>query len=335
MSTNPPQPETRNARGEWRPSRPIQYAPLFSWPPKPFSTLKWFFSWPGFLSPEHVSLLLISIVAWFLTEPAVSRCVHFQWGWIAQIYFRNLALIWLVYGGFHLYLYIFKAEGTKTKYDARWPAKNSRIFLFNNQIYDNIFWTCGVAGLIWTAYEVVTMWLYANHRIPYLSWRDHPVAFVLWFFGILFWRDLHFYWVHRLIHWKPMYKYVHYLHHKNVNPNPWSGMAMHPVETALYLSVCLIHWVIPSHPFHFLFDLQHAALAPAHSHHGFEGPILKEKVATGSYFHYLHHRHFECNYGSSVMPFDKMFGTFRDGMPDGVGSNLKEEHDLGRGRKAV
>jgi sterol desaturase/sphingolipid hydroxylase (fatty acid hydroxylase superfamily) len=119
---------------------------------------------------------------------------------------------------------------------------------------------------------------------------------------------------------------VHYLHHKNVNPNPWSGMAMHPVEIVLYFSVVLIHWIIPTHPFIFLFDLQHAALAPASVHHGFEGPILKKKLPTGSYFHYLHHRYFECNYGAPVLPFDKWFGTFRDGLPDGAGSNLKEEH---------
>ena len=29
-------------------------------------------------------------------------------------------------------------------------------------------------------------------------------------------------------------------------------------------------------------------------------------------FHYLHHRFFECNYGNSRIPLDKMFGTFRD-----------------------
>ena len=120
--------------------------------------------------------------------------------------------------------------------------------------------------------------------------RSSPVIF--WFIGILFWREFHFYWVHRLIHIKPLYKHVHYLHHKNVNPNPWSGMAMHPVETILYLSVCLIHWVIPSHPIHFMFTLIHAGLAPAGGHDGFEGPLIKGKFPAGSYFHYLHHRYF-------------------------------------------
>ena len=326
--------EIRNAKGEWRPPYPCKYAPLLSWPLRPLAILKWVVSYPGFMWPNNLSLLAISALSWFLTQPAIARCSEFKWDWIGQIWLRNLALIWLWYGGHHLVLYMLKTEGAKGKYDAKWPAQNSRMFLFRDQVYDNIFWTCAVGGAFWTAYEAVTLWLYANHHIPYLAWSAHPVWFVVWFFVIPLWREFHFYWVHRLIHWKPFYKYVHYLHHKNVNPNAWSGMAMHPVEHLLYFSVVLIHWVIPSHPFHFLFTLQHAGLAPAGSHHGFEGPILKDTLPTGSYFHYLHHRYFECNYGESVLPLDKWFGTYRDGLPEGVGAKLQEEHNIS-GRPGV
>ena len=48
------------------------------------------------------------------------------------------------------------------------------------------------------------------------------------------------------------------------------------------------------------------------------------QVPTGSYFHYLHHRYFECNYGEATIPLDKWFGTFRDGKKEGAG--LQEEH---------
>ena len=30
-------------------------------------------------------------------------------------------------------------------------------------------------------------------------------------------------------------------------------------------------------------------------------------------FHQLHHRYFECNYGTPYMPWDKWFGTMHDG----------------------
>jgi ferredoxin-NADP reductase len=87
---------------------------------------------------------------------------------------------------------------------------------------------------------------------------------------------------------------------------------MHPVEHLLYFSVVLIHWVIPSHPLHFLFNSQHTALTPAPGHTGFEGKIGKF-ISFGSYFHYLHHRLFDCNYGESTIPMDKWFGIFEDG----------------------
>ena len=288
--------------------------------------MKWFINFPGFMWPRNLVLLAIASASWFWFQPELSRCAQFQWDWIAQILLRNLVLIWLVYGGYHFYFYILRGEGTKGKYDARWPAENSPRFLFRNQVHDNVFWTTVGGGGIWTAYEVLALWLYANNHLPRLDWAEHPVLFVLWLFLIPFWREFHFYWVHRLIHWKPLYQHVHYLHHKNVNPIPWSGMAMHPVETLLYFSVVLIHFVVPSHPFHFLFNIQHTGLSPACGHHGFEGPVLEEKWPTGSYFHYLHHRYFECNYGESTLPLDRWFGTFRDGLPEGIGAKLPEEH---------
>lgn len=335
MATRTSKPSTEqsdefahNARGEWRPADPIKFAPLLQWPIRLKAIVKWIFGWPGYLWPQNIGFLSITAVMWFLTQPAISRCVNFEAGWMLQVLGRNMVLMWLFYGGLYYYLYIRKAEGTKTKFDAKWPTRNSRVFLFRDQVYDNIFWTCGVAGLIWTGFEILTLWLYANGYIPWLSWADHPIYFVGWFLVTPLWRDFHFYWIHRLTHWKPLYKYVHYLHHKNINPNPWSGMAMHPVEALLYLSVVTIHWIIPSHPIHALYTMQHAVLGAAHGHHGFEGPLVKGKIPSSSYFHYLHHRYFECNYGGAVLPLDKWFGTFRDGRPDGEGSKLAEEQKV-------
>ena len=36
-------------------------------------------------------------------------------------------------------------------------------------------------------------------------------------------------------------------------------------------------------------------------------------VPIGDFFHQLHHRSFECNYGNSEVPLDKMSGHFHDG----------------------
>ena len=42
-------------------------------------------------------------------------------------------------------------------------------------------------------------------------------------------------------------------------------------------------------------------------HDGFDAP------GGGSYYHQLHHAHFECNYGDAAFPMDWLFGTFEDG----------------------
>jgi len=306
----------RNARGEWEPSYPVKYAPIFTWPPRPLSVLKWILSYPGFLWPWNSVYLLITVISWLFLQPALSRCTEFKADWIGLMFLRNLALLWLVSGGWHLLLYNFKLQGSDRKYDPRWLARNDRRFLFGNQVYDNIFWSCVSGCTVWTAYEVLYVWAAANHWVPYVDWKSHPVYCALWLCLIPFWREFHFYWIHRAIHWAPLYKTVHYLHHKNINVGPWSGMAMHPVEHLLYFSVVVIHWVVPSHPIHFLFNAQHTALTPAGSHHGFEGPILGGKLPTGSYFHYLHHRFFNCNYGEATIPLDRIFGTFRDRLFD-------------------
>lgn len=159
------------------------------------------------------------------------------------------------------------------------------------------------------------VWAYANQIIPYIDPRQRPIYFVILLCGIQMWRLLHFYWVHRLLHCRPLYKASHYLHHKNINVGPWSGLAMHPIEHILYFSCILIHWIVPSHPIHMLMNAQHAAFTPSQGHVGFETLVLKGKVGlpAASFFHQLHHRYFECNYGENDMPFDMWFGTYHDG----------------------
>ena len=296
-------------KGEWRPKDPISFAPIFIWPPK----LKKFFIWLfNYLFTWNLIYLAIVFISYYFLQPPLQEMKTFKASWISTIFIRNMALVWIIYGGWHLYLYTLKKRGTKAKYCPRWQSTDGSTFLWNNQVYDNVFWACASAVPIWTAFEVITFWMYGNDKLPYLDFKEHPVYFVALFMLIPFWREFHFYLIHRLIHWKPLYNKIHYLHHYNINPGPWSGLAMHPVEHLLYFSVVLIHWIVPSHPLHFLFNSQHTALTPAPGHTGFEGKIFKH-LTFGSYFHYLHHRLFECNYGETTIPLDKWFGIFEDG----------------------
>jgi len=308
----------RDSRGEWQPEQLPEPSPLFRWPWRPRIILKYLFAPQGFLWPYNLLYALLAVISWKYFTPGFERTARFEIGWIAELYLRNAVLLILIAGGLHLRLYITRGQGSKFKYSNKWLATHDRKFLFGNQTADNVFWSLSSGCIIWTAYEAVTLWAFANGKIPFVDWRTHPVYCVLLMIAIVFLRLFHFYWVHRLIHLKPLYKASHYLHHKNINIGPWSGLSMHPIEHVLYFSGVLLHWIIPSHPIHAIFHLMHAGVSPALGHAGFHKLVTKEErgLMSDSFFHYLHHRFFTVNFGHEAVPLDKWFGSFHDGSPD-------------------
>ena len=201
--------------------------------------------------------------------------------------------------------------------------------MFGSQLHDNVTWTLASGVTIWTLYECGLWLAYANDVAPMVTLADNPVWFVLWFPLIGVWYSLHFYCVHRLLHWKPLFDRVHSVHHRNVTTGPWSGLSMHPVEHALYLSSLGIHLLVPSHPVHMLFHAYWLTLATATSHSGYQalllGPSYRTEIAT--FFHMLHHRYFSCNYGNVELPLDRWLGSFNDG------TSAATRRLVGRGRR--
>ena len=231
------------------------------------------------------------------------------------MYVRNLILMTLVAGGLHLYFYTFTKQGQKLRYDPRPLMKNGKQFTLGGQIRDNMFWTLASGVTIWTIYEALLFWAMANGYAPVITFASNPIWFVALFFLIPVWESFYFYWIHRLLHVPFLYKHVHALHHRNINVGPWSGLSMHPAEHIIFLGSVLIHFIVPANPVHILYHLQYYALTAATTHTGFEGLLIKDKnrLALGTFHHQMHHRYFECNYGSLEIPWDKLFGSFHDG----------------------
>jgi lathosterol oxidase len=297
-----------------RPAVPIQVSPFFTWPPDPGRMWRWVADrWFGIA--ENSILVIVAFATWYWFQPSLEETRTLAFGWIAEMYVRNFLLLLLVAGGLHLYFHGWKKQAGKLKYDKRELARQSRSFTFNNQVADNMFWSLGSGVAFWTAYEALMFWSMANGYAPVLSWQEHPVWFVVLFLLTPVWISFHFYWVHRWLHWPPLYRLAHALHHRNTNVGPWSGFSMHPLEHLIFLSGVLIHFIIAAHPIHILFHMQHQALTAATSHTGFEGLLVKDKnqLALGTFHHQMHHRYFECNYGNLEMPWDKWFGSFHDG----------------------
>ncbi len=296
---------------------PLNTSPFFAWPPHPGAMARWFAErWLVF--GENLVLVALACATWLWFQPPLEAAETFAFGWIAQIWLKNIVLITVLAGGLHLYLHVWKKQGKRLKFDPRDLGSKGRAFTMNDQTKDNMIWTLTSGVGFWSAYEVLVLWLMANGYAPMLTWAENPVWFAALFLLTPIWLSFHFYWIHRALHWPPLYRLAHSLHHRNTNIGPWSGLSMHPLEHLMFFSSILIHWVVAAHPIHIIFHLQHQALTAATSHAGFEGLVAQDKkrLHLGNFHHQMHHRYFECNYGTLEMPWDKWFGSFHDGTDD-------------------
>ncbi|XDZ66523.1 sterol desaturase family protein [Alphaproteobacteria bacterium LSUCC0684] len=302
--------------GKWNhvPPVPIGVSPLFSLPLDLSAILRWT-ARQWLVVTERSILILISLLSWIFFQPSLEVTATLSPDWIALLYIRNLVLMIAVAGGLHLYFYGRKRQGDRLRYDTRDLSDMKKLFSFNSQFADNVFWTLVSGVTVWTFYEVLMFWAMGNGYTPVLLWADNPLWFVLLFLLTPIWISFHFYWVHRWLHWPPLYRLAHALHHRNTNIGPWSGLSMHPVEHVIFFSSILIHFILPSSPVHILFHMQHQSLTAATSHTGYEALLMKDKkhLALGTFHHQMHHRYFDCNYGNLEMPWDKWFGSFHDG----------------------
>ena len=315
--TDPPKPAPRKI-WHYTPSLPIKQAPYCEWPIKPVACLIYLLrAWSPYTERFFILLATIAIWTWF--TPSLERAATFGFDWIFEIWLRNFILVSVIAGGLHLWLFTFSKQGNQLRYDDRPLARKSRVFHFNNQVLDNMFWTLASSVLVGTLFEALMLWAYANTWATFIPFADSPLWFAFVLILVPFWSGFHFYWFHRLIHFEPLYKWIHSWHHKNVNTGPWSGHAMHPAEHVGLYSDVLIYLLIPSHPIHMQFNLMLHTIAGPVSHCGFDKVLVNGKIGiqTGDFMHQLHHRFFDCNYGTYETPWDKVFNSFHDGTPEG------------------
>ena len=314
----------RDAQGYWRPTQPLALAPINAWPPRPAATLQWLLGFPGFLWPYNALWLAVTLLTWAFLTPDLATMKSLELWWVALLFGRNVAFIVLLFGGLHFYLYVRKGQGETLKITTKPLATDNRRFRFRDQVRDNMFHTVMFAVPVITGYEVATYWAFANGHLGFINLGTNPIVFWGWFAALIVLAPvvhaIHFYLGHRLLHSKILYRSVHSLHHNNVEVGPWSGLSMHPVEHVIYFSTIVVQWLLALHPVNALYQLHLAAFYPALGHCGFEKLKLGKRLGIdgGGYFHDLHHKYFECNYGGSLAPLDKWFGTFHDGTEESL-----------------
>lgn len=327
--THDTDPKPISKEWNYHPDLPLADLSIFNWPPDPHFLGRWVLrNWLKL--SERVMMVVLATLCWLFLYPSLGTAKTLAFGWVFQVWLVNLGLMICIAGGLHWFFYVRRGQGKALKFDHREPAKGNSLWNFSNQVHDNMFWSLGSGVLQVTVLQVLVMWLMANGYVSTINLASNPILFIAGLILLPIWSAFHFYWVHRLLHVPFLYKRVHALHHRNVNIGPWSGLSMHPIEHLLYLSSLLIHCVIPSHPIHLYFHVIYLAPGAAMTHTGYEDLLIKDKrkLALGTFYHQLHHRYYECNYGNQEMPWDRWFGTFHDGSDKGTKETRSRKKDM-------
>ena len=303
----------RNTESDgYHPSDPIGLPPIFAWPVRPIKSVKWLFL--EFLFPWGFIFVGLAIFSWNILTPEMKNTGLPSLSFMGTIWLKNCLLLTLLSGSLHWWLYRRAGQGTRFKFSRRWMSKTSSRFLWHNQVYDNIFWSLVSGVTVWSLFEAITLWAWVTGVIPKASWSVDTGYLTILTCVFFFASSSHFYLIHRVLHWKPLYRSVHELHHRNVNTGPWTGISMHPVEHLLFFSMFFVWWIVPAHPSVIILTGFFKGLGPAVTHSGFDRLLVRERqISAGDWFHDLHHRHFETNYGNIEAPFDWVMNTWHNG----------------------
>lgn len=132
----------------------------------------------------------------------------------------------------------------------------------------------------------------------------------------IFLHDAWFYWTHRLMHHRRLFRFFHRVHHLSHNPSPWAAYAFDPLEAVVQASIFpLAAMVMPLHPFAFALFMFWQITFNVVGHAGYEiyprwmvnswlGRILNTPTN-----HIMHHEKMRGNYGLYFNIWDRLMGT--------------------------
>lgn len=160
-------------------------------------------------------------------------------------------------------------------------------------------------------------------HLGWVSKLDGPVngwLFAAHLVAMIVVHDAYFYWMHRALHLKRMFRFSHLHHHKSVTPTPWAAYSFAPFEAvteAAFVPGYLLFLTAIGAPIYTLviaIFLMHMIIRNAMGHAGVElfpagwtrGPF---RWITTTTHHDLHHSHGNANFGLYFTWWDQWMGT--------------------------
>ncbi|XP_077996939.1 methylsterol monooxygenase 1-like [Glandiceps talaboti] len=194
----------------------------------------------------------------------------------------------------------YKIQRDKVEsFDGQW--KCFRLLMFNHFIIQ--------APLILGTYQFTKMF-----GIPY-DWDNMPTWYnlALRVFGCAVIEDTWHYFVHRLLHHRRLYKYVHKIHHNFQAPFGMTAEYAHPIETLVLGAGFFIGVLLFCNHFILLWVwVIFRLMETIDVHTGYDFPLNPLHLLPfygGARFHDFHHMNFNGNYSSTFTWWDKIFGT--------------------------
>ena len=175
-----------------------------------------------------------------------------------------------------------------------------------------------VTGLIFAVIGYVLLYTpLVKHTVIYTAidayaWWWLPVSVAL----SLIIHDTYFYWMHRLLHHKKIFRLAHLVHHKSTNPSPWASYSFHVAESVVEGFVLVVlAFIVPMHPLAIILFIVIGFMINVYGHLGYEimpkglrHSFLFEIINT-SVHHNLHHSKFKGNYGLYFRIWDRLLKT--------------------------
>ena len=138
--------------------------------------------------------------------------------------------------------------------------------------------------------------------------------------------DAWFYWLHRLIHTRFLYRCVHRWHHLTVTPVAWSNNSDRLIDNLLLQSYWLVaHMLIPISPAVLFAHKIYDQITGVIGHSGFEHGgrwCWPPSPLVGVTHHDQHHQFFRFNYATHFTWWDRMMGTLHPDHDSELKANL-------------
>ncbi len=227
-----------------------------------------------------------------------------------QLLVVNIARYFLFAGlPFLIFYILFPDVFSKNKIQSRWAKRTDFIREIFYSLQTTVIW----AGVGYTVMK--------TPLIKYTQYYENLSDYPLWWIPVsiilaMAIDDTYYYWMHRTLHHPKLFKRIHLLHHKSVNPTPWASYSFHFFEAFLEVMVFpLILLLIPMHSIALILLILIGLALNVYGHLGFEiapkwfrHSFLFELISTST-FHNMHHSKFNGNYGLYIRFWDRIMET--------------------------